>query len=153
MKKMMLTMAIALITLSAFAAPASVTFASGEEVNPKVLKSFNTEFISAKDVVWTTGANFYKAAFTYNERHVFAYYDKEGELLGVTRFLVSNDLPITLQAGLKRNYAGYWITDLFEISKRDGTAYYITVEDAETRLVLKAENGGSWLVYEKQKKA
>lgn len=149
MKKILFTAVVALLTLTAFATPA----AAGEEVNPKVLKAFTADFVAARDVVWTSSADYYRAEFTYNERHVSAYYDKDGELLGVTRFLSSTDLPVTLQAGLKKKYGGFWITDLMEVSKKDGTAYYITIEDADTRIVLKAENGGSWLVYQKQKKA
>lgn len=149
MKKILFTAVVALFTLTAFSAPA----AAPGEVNPKVLKAFTADFIAARDVVWTSGADFYKAEFTYNERHVSAYYDTDGELLGVTRFLSSTDLPVTLQAGLKSKYGGYWITDLMEVSKKEGTAYYITIEDADTRIVLRAENGSSWQVHQKQKKA
>ena len=69
-------LAIVFSTFSAFA---------GEDVNQKVLNAFNAEFNSAKQVEWATGSNYYRASFVYNNKHVFAYYNMDGELLGMTR--------------------------------------------------------------------
>ncbi|MEO7923266.1 MAG: hypothetical protein ABIR30_06265 [Chitinophagaceae bacterium] len=145
MKKMILTLAIAISTMTAFAGE--------EDVNPKALNAFKTEFNSAKEVEWTVGSNYYRATFVYNEKHVFAYYNEIGELLGLTRYLASYDLPISLQTNLKKNYPGYWISDLFEVAKNDGTAYYLTLESADTKLVLKSSNSSNWTVYSKSKKS
>ena len=143
MKKMILTLAIAVSTLSAFA---------GEEnVSPKALNAFKTEFNTAKEVEWTVGNDYYKATFVYNEKHVFAYYNENGELLGLTRYLSPDDLPISLQVNLKKNYQGYWISDLFEVAKNEGTAYYLTLENADTKIVLKS-SGNSWGEHNKIKK-
>ena len=49
MKKMIVTLAIAISTLSAFA--------NDENVNQKVLDAFKTEFTTAKDVEWSAGSN------------------------------------------------------------------------------------------------
>ena len=144
MKKMIMTLAIAISTLSAFAGE--------EDVDPKVLNAFKTEFTTAKEVEWTTGSNYYKAAFIYNEKHVFAYYNMDGELLGLTRYISPVYLPISLQSNLKKNYADYWISDLFEVAKVSGTGYYITLENADAKIILKS-SGGEWSVYEKIRKA
>src|SRR5580765_8535009 len=133
MKKMIMTLAIVVSTLGAFA---------GEEnVNPKVLDAFKTKFKSAQQVEWATGKDFYRATFVYNDRHVFAYYNTDGELLGLTRYVSPLDLSLNLQINLKNNYASYWISDLFEVAKNEGTTYYITLENADTKLVLKATDG------------
>lgn len=145
MKKIIMILAVLISTTSAFA---------GEEnVATKVLNAFKTEFNTAKEVEWTVGSNYYKAAFVYNEKHVFAYYNGEGELLGLTRYLSSDDLPLNLQNNLKKGYSKYWISDLFEVAKSDGTAYYITLEDADTKIVLKASAESDWSVYQKTRKA
>jgi hypothetical protein len=144
MKKMILTLAIIVSTFSAFA---------GEvKVSEKVLNNFNAEFSAAKEVEWTVANNYYMASFVYNEQYVFAYYNIEGELIGMTRNILQSDLPLTLQKDLKVGYTNYWISDLFEVSKKDGTSYYITLENAETKLVLKS-SGGSWNNYKKIKKS
>lgn len=128
-------------------------FAGEENVTTKVLNAFKAEFNTAKEVEWTVGSNYYKAAFVYNEKHVFAFYNKEGELLGLTRYLSSDDLPLNLQNNLKKSYSKYWISDLFEVAKSDGTAYYITLEDADTKLILKASAESDWSAYQKTRKA
>lgn len=144
MKKMILTLAIAVSTLSAFA---------GEvKVSEKVLISFNAEFTTATDIEWTVAANYYMASFVYNEQHVFAYYGTEGELLGMTRYILQTDLPLSLQKEIKKNYVNYWISDLFEVSKNEGTSYFITLENADIKLVLKS-SGGNWSSFKKIKKA
>ncbi|MEO6613562.1 MAG: hypothetical protein ABIT05_12295 [Chitinophagaceae bacterium] len=145
MKKMILTLAIIAGSLGAFA---------GEEnVNPRVLNAFKTEFNTAKEVEWTVASNYYRATFVYNEKHVFAYYNESGELLGLTRYLSAMDLPISLQANLKKYYSGYWISDLFEVAKNDGTAYYLTLENADTKIVLKSADSSNWNMYNKVKKS
>jgi len=145
MKKLVLTLAIAITTLSAFAGEAGV--------DQKVLNAFSKDFKTAKEVEWTIGTNYYRADFTYNEKHVFAYYDKSGELVALTRYVSPNDLPLALQSNLKKSFSDYWISDLFEVSNTDGTSYYVTVENAETKLVLKAGDGKSWDQYSKSKKS
>ena len=92
MKKIIVTLAIAISSLSAFA---------GEEnVAPKVLDAFKSEFITAKEVEWTASADYYKATFTYNDKHIFAFYNADGELLALTRHISSFDLPMNLQSEL-----------------------------------------------------
>jgi len=144
MKKMIMTLAVALGTL--------VAYAGEENVNRKVLNAFKNEFSAAQQVEWTTGNNFYKAAFIFNNKHVFAFYNMDGELIGITRYMSSMDLPLNLQVSLKKNYTNYWISDLFEVAKKEGTTYYITLENADTKIVLKATDGNNWEGYQKTKK-
>ncbi len=142
---MIMTLAITISTLGAF---------TGEEkISPKVLDAFKSEFNTAKEVEWAVGQDYYKATFTYNEKHVFAYYNADGELLGVTRYLSPVDLPINLQTSLKKNHSNLWVSDLFEVAKNDGTGYYITLENAETKIILKSTGGSEWTAYQKIRKA
>jgi len=141
---MILTLAIFVSALSAFARE--------ENVNQKVLDAFKAEFTSAQDVKWAVGSNYFQATFIYNGKHVFAYYDENGELLGLSRYLSPVDLPFALQNNLKKNYKDYWVSDLFETAKNDDTDYYITLENADTKIVLKS-SGNSWHIYNKIKKS
>jgi|EndMetStandDraft_4_1072995.scaffolds.fasta_scaffold11418_3 hypothetical protein len=145
MKKIIIMLAIALSTLSSFAREV--------EVSSRVLDAFKSEFANASEVSWTVGDNFFKAEFVYNDQHVFAFYSTKGELLGLTRYISSLDLPINLQTNLKKNYSNYWISDLFEVSNDEGTGYYITMENADSKIVMKSTGGGSWEVYKKVAKA
>jgi len=144
MKKIIIMLAITISSLAAFA---------GEEnVNTKVLKAFSEEFAGAKDVKWTENDTYYKASFVFNGQYVYAFYKLDGELMAMTRNISSLDLPMTLQSSLKK-HTGYWISDLFEISNNDGTNYYITMENAGSKIVLKSNSAGNWNVFKKSAKS
>jgi len=144
MKKIIIMLAVAISSLTAFA--------SEETVSSIVLNAFNKEFSGAKDVQWTVTNDYYKAEFVYNGQKVNAFYKSSGEMMALTRNITSVQLPINLQTSLKNNYNNYWISDLFEISNDEGTSYYITVEKAEARLVLKSDGAGKWDVFKKMAK-
>jgi len=144
---MILTLVIAVSTLSTLSA-----FASEVKVNTKVLNAFKTEFATVNDVEWTVGENYFIASFNYNQKQVFAYYDEQGILLGLTRNISTADLPMNLQYNLKKEYNNYWISDLFEVAKNGRTEYYVTVENADKKIVLLA-TGSDWEEYKKVRKA
>ena len=123
-----------------------------EKVSPKVLASFNSEFTNAKEVEWETDNNYFRATFSMNEQRVFAYYDMEGKLLSIARYISSFQLPVNLFSDLKNEYSNYWISDLFELNNSEGLHYYITLETADTKLILRSSNGGDWSTYSKNKK-
>lgn len=145
MKRLLVTLTIALsfISLSSFA---------NGEVSPRAIKSFNSSFKSATEVKWTVNDNYFKADFALNGQYVSAYYDEEGNMKALTRNISSLQLPIALQADLKKNYDSYWISDVLEVANEDGTSYYITLETADTQLILKS-NSGSWNTFKKQRKS
>ena len=123
-----------------------------EKVSPKVLASFKSEFSNAKNVEWETGSNYFRAAFSMNDQKVFAYYTVEGELMSIARHISTLQLPLNLFSNLKNDYSKYWISDLFEVSNSDGLYYYITLETADTKLMMRSSNGSSWNAYSKKKK-
>lgn len=141
----MITLAITFSTICAFAGE--------EKVAPKVLDAFNTEFSTAKEVEWTVANDYYMATFTYNDGHVFAYYNTDGHLLGLTRYISVNALSMNLQSSLKKNYSDFWVSDLFEVAKNGGTDYYITLENADKKIVLLSHGGKDWEVFKKVRKA
>ena len=130
----------------------STAFANDEKVSPKALASFKSEFSTAQNVVWETGSNYFRAIFSLNEQRVFAYYTLEGELISIARYISSTQLPINLFSNLKNDYKKYWISDLFEVSNSEGLHYYVTLETADTKLMMRSSNGGSWSTYSKNKK-
>ena len=83
---------------------------------------------------------------------MFAYYTESGELVAVVRNVVSAQLPINLLANLKKNYDGFWITDLFEVSSGSDSSYYVTLESADNVIVLKSSGLTKWEVFQKEKK-
>ena len=145
MKKIVFVMGFLMIMGVSWAYPS-------EKVSQKVLTSFKTEFTNAQNVERETGSNYFKAAFTMNEQRIFAYYNVDGQLLSIARYISSIQLPVNLYADLKNDYTKYWISDLFEVSNSEGLHYYVTLETADTKLVMHSSNGGSWSTYSKNKK-
>src|SRR5690242_14238827 len=130
-----------IVLVFGFILAAAVTFAyPSERVSPKVLASFKSEFTSATDVQWESGANYFKATFSMNEQRVFAYYDMEGQLMSTARYVSSFQLPLNLFSKLKNEYTNYWVSDLLEINNSEGLHYYITLETADTKLILHSSN-------------
>jgi hypothetical protein len=146
MKKIFLILGLVAVTGICSAYPS-------ERVSQRVLASFKSEFSSAADVQWETGNNYFRATFSLNEQRIFAFYNLDGELMSVGRYISSTLLPLNLFANLKTDYNGYWITDLFEISNSEGVNYYVTLENADTKMVLHSNNAGVWTSYSKHKKA
>lgn len=141
---LMLTLVFSLISISS----------SANEINvaEPVLKSFNNSFKNATDVNWTTTEHFYKVNFSLNDEYVAVYYNQEGQIIAMTRNIVSKQLPLALQVALKNNYAQFWISDLFEITNEEGTAYYVTLENADTKMIMKSNSESVWSVYKKSSK-
>jgi len=146
MKRFLITLTVlfSLISMS--------SFASDSKVDSRVLKSFETSFKNATEVDWTVTNNFYKAKFSLNVQYVAAYFDGSGNMIAITRNISSTQLPISLQTNLKNNYEGFWISDLFEVANEEGTTYYVTVENADTKLILKSSNS-DWVTYQKERKS
>ncbi len=141
---------IAIILIFTLAANA---FATEEKIKPEVLDAFKNKFSNAQDVTWVAGNNYYKATFNYYGSQMFAYYTTTGKLMGVTRYMSSTELPLYLRNTLKEKYTSYWISNVVEESNKNGFSYYITIENADIKIVLKSKYGSDWTIYSKQQKS
>ena len=147
--KLLLVAITAVLSLTNMKASASDDI----QVSAAVLTSFNASFRNVSEVEWKTAGNYYKADFTMNGQYVTAYYDAAANLMAVTRNVTSLQLPVTLQTALKKGYDAYWISDLFELSDDNGTAYYVTVENGDLKVTLKSTPSNQWTVYQKHRKS
>jgi hypothetical protein len=148
MKKKILLLSIVLVSFTAFSFAADAP-----AVSKNVISSFNKQFSNARDIKWEHQANFEKVEFTMNDMVLFAYFNNNGELLAVSRFISPNQLPLQILTSLKSNYADYWVSDLFEIQTENGTSYYATIENANQILILKSEGMSEWQTFQREKKA
>jgi hypothetical protein len=143
-----------LIAFALFASSFTSTSFAREnvKVSNAALKNFNTTFSTAAEVNWSATNGFYKANFVFNGQYAAAFFSKEGTLVAVTRNISSLQLPFSLQVSLKQDYSAFWVTDLFEISTDHGTEYYLTLENSDQKLILKATPSGLWSKHKKTKK-
>ena len=142
-------LSIATVLMMSFSA-----FASGKNnaVSQQARDAFKKDFASASNISFEQKDSYVKATFSLNGQILYAYYSNDGELQGVVRNIVSDQLPISLLTDLKKDYDGFWITDLFEISSNDQTTYYVTLENSDKKIVLKSSGTNYWDVFSKEKK-
>ncbi|HVS97818.1 MAG TPA: hypothetical protein VHE54_15090 [Puia sp.] len=134
-----------LTTGSSFATPS-------RDRDDDVTASFHKDFKSAELLSTEPGKVYTKLTFKLNDMVMFAYYNPAGQLIAVVRNIQSGQLPIQLMLKVKEGYSNYWISDLFEISADAETDYYITLEDANTKVTLRSVDGANWEVYSKKTK-
>lgn len=123
-----------------------------DDIAPRAIKSFERTFSNASEVSWSFSENLYKASFQVAGQYASAYYNNLGELVVVTRNISPLQLPVVLLAGIKKAYAQQWVSDLIEVTDETGTYYFITLEDADQKLILKSEGATSWVKHQKLEK-
>jgi hypothetical protein len=138
-------LALTLGTTNIFAGPS-------HEINGQVRTAFQKDFNKAELVDYTSSKDYTRLTLKVNDMIVFAYYSENGDLLAVTRNIKSTQLPLPLLLDLKKNYSNYWITDLFEMSSASQSSYYMTLENAGTRVNLKSVSNDSWETIKKDNK-
>ncbi len=146
MKKRILTLLV-LVTMMT-----NTTFAKDINVTSEVLAAFTAHFTNASDVAWERSENYYKASFDFYNQHLTAYISEEGVILGVKRNIITFDLPMNLQIALKKKFAGYWVSELFEYSVNGDTIYYMAVENAEQKVILQSAGTANWNIHSKKTK-
>ena len=146
-KKITLLMLIAVVmSTGIFATPIEVN------ISNRVVSSFNEKFSEARNISWSKSDGYIKAGFTIDNQCMVAYFTETGEFMGVTRNLLSTQLPITLNASLKKVAENGWITELFEFSDGEETTYFCIVENAHQKIQLKSLGSGSWMINKRVKK-
>jgi hypothetical protein len=142
MKKIIAILAMTLVVSMSFANT------EPETVSSQALNTFSSEFVGATDATWAINKDFYQVAFTLDGQQMCAYYNKSGEFLAVSQNISSVQLPNSLKKGLKKAMSNRWITDLFEITNNEQTSWYVTIESADEKIILKSDNGGKWKVFQ-----
>jgi hypothetical protein len=86
-----------LTVLAAILLAVSATFAGDiSPVPPTIVNELHQEFKSASNVAWRTTATFYKASFTVDSHPLEAFFSYDGQLIGVSRKLRIDQLPLSL---------------------------------------------------------
>ena len=129
------------------------TFASEvPAVQPTVVKSFKSTFATATEVGWSTSNEFYKVEFALNGRYITAYYTADGTMATLTRHIGATELPVILQTAIKNDYKEHWVSDVLEVTKEGDVQYYVTLENADNKIIMKSNSESVWTVYKKSSK-
>ena len=128
------------------------SFAAGNGDNKEIKNAFRHDFESAQLMSTEAHDNFTKVEFSMNGQIMTAFYSTGGELLAVTRNLTTKQLPVSLLMSFKKHYDGYWVTDLFEMSQNEQSSYYLTLENADSKMTLRSSDGDNWVVFSSVRK-
>ena len=141
MKKLIIGigLVLSLISFSAFAA-------GEEEVSPQVLRAFKAEFINAANVKWTRIDEIYAVDFTQNGFRVEAYFDDAGELLGTSRNIMFNELPLAVNVALCERFKDAPVYEIFEYTVGTETFYKMKVEVPGKTLIVRSGISGSTMI-------
>jgi len=147
MKKMIMALAFIAVTIgnAAFAG-------TGGKVDERIKRAFEKEYVGAADVKWYVYNEYIKVDFTFSGMQLVGFYNKDGRMLGVARNINFSALPLMLQIEQRKNYKGYWITEIYELANGDGTRYYLTLENADKVIKLGSTGNENWEVVKKQEK-
>jgi hypothetical protein len=114
-----------------------------------IVSELQQEFKNASNVTWKTTPTFYKAAFTVGNNPLEAFYSYEGRLIGVSRKITVDQLPLGLIKKVNEKGAATEITDLFELLTDRGTEYFIRYGTGKGQKTFKSSGGfPSWSRYE-----
>ena len=143
MKKKIITIAAAFVLIT------NVMFANtGKTSVPEfVVTAFSQTFSHAREVSWENFGNYFEATFWQKGKTIYAFYSDNGEFMGEAKNILSDKLPEPLRAEIKSKFPGYWITDLAEYRVNDNHGFVITLENADKKIVLKAENNQHSQIY------
>jgi hypothetical protein len=84
---------------------------------------------------------------------LFAFYTEDADFMGIANNMLSDRLPASLRSKIKKNYPGYWITDLFKFHiENDQQGYFIALENADKKTMLKSDGYQQWRLYKTIKK-
>jgi hypothetical protein len=151
MKKIFITTAIAaLFSASVFAADGGKkTNETTVNVSYAVVQSFNSDFATAKDIVWTVTKNCQKADFYVDGVKRTAFYKLSGEFLGTTQTVGYSAIPEKSQKAIAANYKGYVAGDVIVYQTNeelndtiDATTYFVDLKSSSHEVLVRVTNGG-----------
>lgn len=144
--KTVLTAIVMLFAASAFAT-------GGENVSPKVKAAFKNDFSRATDVKWEKTSDFYFASFMLNQVRVDAAYNEDAELVGTSRNISSEQMPLSISLAIAEKYQGFQLSkNAIELTHEGQTRYYISVENSSQVVKLKCFSNGDMEVEGRLKK-
>jgi hypothetical protein len=146
MKKLFFAALIATtVATSAFASDAN-------KINFRISESFKHEYNNATNVNWTLRPTFAKASFEVDGKKVEAFYNLEGKMIGTSKSISIDELPVGSKRSFAKKYAGYTVQEAIKFDGEDDTAYYISAENSEQSLILRVEEAGGLSIFKRTKK-
>jgi hypothetical protein len=127
-------------------------FASETKVSSAIMSNFKYQFKNVSDVNWTMGEGFAKATFVYNQVRTEAFYSPSGEIIGTSKGVSLDQLPVKAKRNFSKKYDGYDVTEAIRFEGPDEAAYFISAQNEKESVIVKVnDNDGVSLVTRSKK--
>jgi len=131
----------------------STSFANADlRPSKEVQNEFNRLFTDPKEVKWEQVSDFYKVTFNQKGEYLTAFFNPAGKIESVSRNITTNTLPLILQKTMESKLRDSWVTECFELYGKNGTEYYVTLQNADNTIVYRSD-GNDWDVYKKTRRS
>ena len=144
MKKIFLTLAtVGILATSAFAKIDGGKKAETVTVSFSVQAEFDEQFGNAANVVWAITPNCQKATFVQDNVKKTAFYNLQGEYLGVTQDVDYNSLAVKAQKTIAAKYAGYNVGEVIKLQTNDSssnfdqTVYFVDLKKDNAEILVR----------------
>jgi hypothetical protein len=113
----------------------------GKDVSNASLQSFSVDYPNCSNVTWKRSPNFDEASFTdKNGLMLTAFYDADGKLVGTTRYVTFDVVPVKGQQEIKKHYKDYTIGKVLffddnEANESDMILWAAQFDDADNYFV------------------
>jgi hypothetical protein len=114
--------------------------------------NFKSDFKNATHVTWSAGADYAKANFILNNVRMEAFYNHNGELIGTSKGVTPDQLPVGAKRNFAKKFAGYDVKEAIRFEGTEDTAYYISAESEKEAVVVRISDNSSLSIIKKTQK-
>lgn len=142
---------VVLLTFGVITSNANV----GDPTSKAMQANLEKSFAGAKLLQWheLKSADLYYAHILYNNEHLNAYFDQDGELVATGRSISAGALPLVISQSISRKYGSATIEDVIEYISKEQTSYLVTLQSGDKELVVHAFTDGGSYIFKKAKKS
>lgn len=127
-------------------------FAEGTKVSVSVANSFKTEFSNAANVTWDLKDEYAKATFTVDNVKMEAFYNQQGELIGKSKGVNLQDLPVSAKRAFAKKYQDYTVKEVIYFEGSDDSAYFLSAENEKESIIFKVGDNAQLTTFKQTKK-
>jgi hypothetical protein len=146
MKKFFVTIALAVaIVGGSFAA-------DGVKIDRKIQAAFQKEFAEAFNPRWeSVGSGLYHVSFTQNSEVMDAYYNEEGQMVSLSRYVSREQLPILVNKTIDNKLGSAEVGHIRELVSENETSYLVTAKKEKGTVVARIYTTGGFQIVKRIK--
>ena len=115
-----------------------------DNITDRAAASVHKDFYKASEIRSEVINGHVRVTFCQDNETKYAYYDFQGNLIGVVQHILTSSLPDDLREDIRKHYSNYWVTELFQVTTDEGVYYYLQLTNADENIVLSTEGTYGW---------